>query len=159
MIAASILLVGGVLGVLAWALLGPLRALAAESEGTADLLREVIDSIPKGFSEEDQRRLLEVEEAVDLLPRKWEEIKRDAKSLYGRASHHVGRAREELEARGLRDPELDELDGQLRLIDGGRSEVGGLREVPEGVEARKEGDGQAAADDYLSIANRRKFGG
>lgn len=125
----------GVGGLLFWAVSGPFRVFHREIIGALEGLAMALRG-----GEETHRRLMELEEAVDRLPAKWEDVKREANSFYSRGLHHVRRVREELEARGLRDTELDDLDGQLRPLDepGSESEgvppvsgdVGGAGEVP-----------------------------
>jgi len=63
-------------------------------------------------------RVKAVEADVDELPRRWEEIARDSKKLRDRATYHVRRARSELEALGLEDPELETLAKELRGANG-----------------------------------------
>lgn len=102
----------GVAGLFAWAVRGPFRVFHTELVGALEGLAMALRG-----GEETHRRLMELEEAVDRLPAKWEDVKREANSFYSRGLHHVRRVREELEARGLRDTELDDLDGQLRPLD------------------------------------------
>jgi len=80
-----------------------------------------------------ESRLKALEALVDDLPVRWDEIRDEAQKIKARAHYHVKRARSELAEIGLEDPELEGLDGQLRLIDDGRSEEEGMRSVPEGV--------------------------
>lgn len=148
-----------VLGVGVFALLGPLlHALRG--------LRTAVDGLPGAFRQgqaAEQETLLteviELRELCDRLPQKWEDIKREANSLYKRAHHHVRRTQEELERRGLRDPELDGLDVELRLVDGGGSDEEGVPALHSDLEGPTSAPEPAAVDDWLTLANRRKFGG
>lgn len=102
------------------------------------LLGDISEAIRRGSdarNEEILSRIHELEDAVDRLPAKWEDVKREAKSFYGRAGHHVRRIEAELQERGLRDPELDDVARDLLPIDGGGSSEQGVLPLREDVEA------------------------
>lgn len=105
-----------------------------------------------------ERRLTAIEEGLDRLPSKWEDIKREAKSYYERARHHVRRTEAELEERGLRDPELADLSREFRLIHGDGGDPEGLPTVRPNVESDQPPTPPTEAD-WLTLANERKFGG
>ena len=89
----------------------------------------------QGPGDDVERRFRDLEDLVDRLPQRGEEIKRESTRLDGRARYAVSRAREELAERGLSDERLEDLGRELQLIDGGGSESGGLPAVPEDMGA------------------------
>jgi hypothetical protein len=80
-----------------------------------------------------RQEIRDLEDLVDRLPQRWEEIQRESARLDARARYAVQRTRKELEERGLADERLDELDTELRLIDGDRGGDGPVRAVPGSV--------------------------
>lgn len=119
-----------------------------------------IDAISKGLDRDStwntaevEARFVALEDAVDRLPSKWEEVKREAKSFYQRALHHARRAQAELADRGFEDPELNDVAGHLRLLDGGGSDESPLQSVREGVEDDQQppGAGLSGYEDMLRL--------
>ena len=95
----------------------------------------------------------EHERQLELLPRTWREMHDDAKRIKARAHYHVSRARKELAANKLEDPELDTLREQLLLIDGGGGGEGELPQVRDPVE-----ESPPPAPDPLAAAFDQKWG-
>lgn len=126
MIATIIVCAIGVLATIVWVVRGPLCVFRQELIGALEGLAMALRG-----SEETHRRLIELEDAVDRLPAKWEDVQREAKSYYARATHHVRRARQELEERGLADAELDELSQRLQPVDDGGIESEGVPTVSQ----------------------------
>lgn len=122
----------GALGLATWLALGPF---ATRHHQTLDVLEALSTSI--AGSEDLRLRLVELEDAVDRLPAKWEDVKRESSSLYHRTRHHIRRTQDQLAERGLEDPELDQLAFEVggvreRNAEGGGGE--GVQPVPSGVE-------------------------
>jgi len=120
-------------------------------------LSELAAGPEQGFS----IRLRDVEDAVERLPKKWEDLKRDAAAAETRARAHIRRAQKELDERGFADPGVDQMAYELGVSDGVGGEDDGLRSVPGGVEGLEEQPvpGPAAAEeDWLAEATRVKFG-
>lgn len=97
-------------------------------------------------------RLKTLENDVDELPRKWQEIERDSKKLRDRATYHVRRVRAELDQLDLADPELDALASDLRGRDGEPGEQGELLPVPAAV-----AEVTPAQEDPIMAALRHKW--
>lgn len=122
----------GASGLAAWLALGPFADRHRQLIGVLEAL-----SSGGGGEEAILQRLVEVEDAVDRLPSKWEDVKRETTSLYNRTRHHIRRTQRELEERGLEDPELDQLEFEVggvqrRDENGGGSQ--GVQPMPESVE-------------------------
>lgn len=78
-------------------------------------------------------RLRALEDAVEMLPQRWDQIRKEAERLDGRARHAVRRVAAELEERGLADDTIDGLAGELRLVDGGGGAQEELPAMPQSV--------------------------
>ncbi len=148
----------GVLGLAVYAVLGPLSRTPLDHRSHLGRIADALETntVDNGLNLE--RRLTAMEEGLDALPRKWDEINDKAKSHYERARHHVRRTKAELEARGFTDPEIDSLDGELRLIHGGGGEDEGVRAVHEDV-VRPQAPIEPTEIDHIALGNERKFGG
>lgn len=142
------------------AVLRSMERTRVENSRTVDALVEVLGQSDGGISEDVERRLMVLEDAVDRLPSKWDEVKREAKNFYQRAGHHVRRARTELSERGFADPELEQLSNDLLPIDGGGGSEEGLQHVRAGMaeipRAVEEAEPQL---DWNQITLMRKYGG
>ena len=144
-------------GVLCWHLLHVLGEL---STVLGAIHRQLEESF-SGGAEDVETRFRDLEDLVDRLPQRWEEIKREASRLDGRARYAVTRAREELAERGLADERLEDLGRELQLVDGGGSPDGGVQPVREGVESVPQPDlfSPQPEPDWQSAARAVKFGG
>jgi len=100
-------------------------------------------------------KLSELDELVDLLPKKWDDIKLDARRFYDRASYAVRSVRAELAQDGLADPAIEDLDYELRGLDGGGGEGSELRAVPDDV-AGDPGEIDPAVRSFLYKQARRR---
>ena len=159
MIALGALLVLGVFAIALRLWRGPLSHPPGDHRGELARIAAALEANAIDDGLQLERRLTAIEEQLDRLPSKWQDIKREAKSYYERARHHVRRTQAELEERGLRDPELDGLDRELRLVHGDGGGAQGVPAVSPGVEAGPAPQQAPAFEDYLTAANRRKFGG
>lgn len=140
------------LGVRALAVFGDLSAALT---GIWETLAQGLDASEGSVRQE----IRDLEDLVDRLPQRWEEIQRESARLDARARYAVQRTRKELEERGLADERLDELDTELRLIDGDRGGVGPMREVPGGVaETQPTPDQQAGDEDWQQRTRALKWG-
>lgn len=150
-----------VIAVVSWALswrawdiaVSVMREHATALEGCREHLSTISEGPEKVFS----LRLLDLEDSVERLPRKWEDIKREALASESRARAHIKRAQKELSERGLTDPGVDQLGRELSLLDGDGSEEEGLSAVPENVAVPATGD--VGAQGWAELARNRKFGG
>ena len=122
-------------------------------QGLSEHLSTLADAPEKAFS----IRLLDLEDSVERLPRKWEDIKREALAAESRARAHIKRAQKELDERGLSDPGVDQLGRELSLLDGDGGEEGGVSPVPQALADPPAGD--AGPEDWAEVARNRKFGG
>ncbi len=120
-----------------------------------------LERIAEGAEEDLKGRLRDVEDLVDRLPKKWEDIKREAAAAETRSRNHIRRAQKELEERGFEDPGIDQLAQELRVHDGDGSEDGGVQPLRSGVESGGDGappESFAGAEDWRAIASRKKYG-
>lgn len=91
----------------------------------------------------------DLEDLVDRLPTRWEEIKREAGRLDARARYAVSRVRTELASLDAEDDAVTELAGELHLPDDdGSGDQGVLALHPDVAEA-------AQADDWRAHARAR----
>ena len=121
----------------------------------------VLSGIREGVSEMsggiDELRIRDLEDAIHRLPRKWEDVKREANAADARARHHVKRIRSELEERGLSDPGADAMAEQLGILDGNGSEAEGLQPVPESLES-VQASAAAVTSEWEDTALAKKYG-
>jgi len=120
-----------------------------------------LERIAEGAEEDHKGRLRDLEDQVERLPRKWEQIKREAAAAETRARNHIRRAQSELADRGFEDPGIDQLAQELRVHDGDGSENGGVQPLRSGMEGGGDGappESFAGAEDWRTIANRKKYG-
>lgn len=120
-----------------------------------------LERIAEGAEEDLKGRLRDVEDLVERLPKKWEDIKREAAAAETRSRNHIRRAQKELEERGFEDPGIDQLAHELRVHDGDGSENGGVRPLREGMDGSAEGappESLEGAEDWRAIARRLKYG-
>jgi len=94
----------------------------------------------EGGAAASELRFRDLEDLVDRLPKRWDEIKREVARLDSRARYAVKGAREELAERGLEDDRLEELAGELHIVDGGGSGSEEVYAVPTGVETSPESE-------------------
>lgn len=159
---ALLVVVSGALGAVIWyvgmAQVGQIRELRETWHGIRDVLEGLSDGPERVFRD----RFNDLEDIVERLPKKWEDIKREAAAAESRARYHVGRAREELEERGLTHPGLEDMADQLQLIDGGGGPGEGVQPMRSEVESVPRQD-QRSHDpddgDWERAALTRKFGG
>ena len=126
-----------------WALIGRAAIrLFVEHSRIHDRIRQDLQKHFEGNAGESVARLRDLEDLVDRLPQRWEEIKREASRLDGRARYAVTRAREELSTSGLADERLEDLAGELHLVDGNGVPPQEVPEVPENVAEVEQHDRQ-----------------
>jgi len=127
------------------------RALAPIEESLA----RMADGPEESFS----HRLLDLEDAVDRLPKKWEEMVRAASAAEARARGHIKRAQKELEERGLSDEGIDQLGHELRVVDEDGGPGDGVQRLHESVDPGPEDDtSDGANENWRELARLRKFG-
>ena len=112
-------------------------------------LRAIQDGPEKGFS----LRLLEVEDGLERLPKKWDDIKRAAEACESRARSHTKRALKELEEHGYSDPGVSQMAGELQLLNGEPSEPSGVQPLRDGVEVA-----EPEISDWRAFTRLKKFG-
>lgn len=144
-----------------WYLLA-LLALLLTSAGFALIfwaLIQLIDTLDRpdtdGEISDHDKRLKDLEYAVDLLPQKWEEMVKETKRAEGRAHQAVNRARKELAARGFADANLDEQADELRELDDVRGGNGGVPPVRPSVAAAPVAD---ETESWEAALRKRKYG-
>lgn len=105
-------------------------------------------------------RIGDLEDLVDRLPTRWEEIKAESARLDARARYAVGRVRKELEERDLQHDGIESLAGELRLVDGDGSESDGMLAVRADVEEVPGPDSsdQPTPVGWEEAARMKKFG-
>jgi len=83
-----------------------------------------LQGILEGGAASQEARFRDLEDLVDRLPNRWEEIKREASRLDGRARYAVSRVREELASLDAEDDAVTELAAELELpdVEGGGTE-------------------------------------
>jgi len=96
-------------------------------------ISESLERIAQGADEPLKDRLRDVEDLVDRLPKKWEDIKREAAAAETRARNHIRRAQKELDERGFTDPGVDQLGYELGVSNGDGGDPDGVRRVREEV--------------------------
>jgi len=116
--------------------------------------RSILEAVFSRWQKQVLDRLENVEEFVETLPGVYEGYATEARKNRQRATWHVTRVKKELEKLGLRDPELDELAGNLRPTDGEGSGDGELLALHTTV---AESPPSSEADEMDDLA-RRKFG-
>lgn len=125
------------------------------------LICESLERVERGPGETFNRRLGELEELVDMLPRKWKDIERAALAAEGRARAHIKRVTKELNDRGFEDPGLEGAARELRLLDDDGGPDEGVRPLSEGVGDSAQPDAVAAPSpdqNWLELALAAKFG-
>lgn len=141
----------GLLGILTGA---QLRRVSIEEGWLRELSQ--IRGLVEGWDPSNHEPLIErlnlLESDVERLPRTWDQIKREAASAETRARYHARRALDELEERGLTSPGLEGVASELFADNGEAGRAEGLQPVPETLE------GPPVEPDYLTLANRRKYG-
>jgi 3-oxoacyl-(acyl-carrier-protein) synthase len=156
----GIVLVSGTFAaVLLWATLSAVGRLGDLALGLGAIVR-VLEAAYRVDETSLEQRFRDLEDLVDRLPQRWEEIKREASRLDARARYAVGRTREELEARGLADERLDDLDRELRVVDGSGSGEGGVQPLRQTVESvpRQDPQPEQPRPEWEQRALARKFG-
>ena len=101
-------------------------------------------------------QVTELQRTIDVTSLTWQAHENEIKRLGARADHHVRRARAELAAHGVADPEVDAIANQLQLLDGGRSEASELPDVPE--EVATVADAQPVPESWQTLTMRYKHG-
>lgn len=102
-----------------------------------------------------------LDEGLDALPHKWDEMYARVRRTEERARGSVRRAMEELEDAGLRSGELEGTLEEIRQLYGDRGEEGGVRPVRPGMEPGANGDVSAPdpETELIRARNARVFGG
>jgi len=108
-----------------------------------------LERIAEGPETSFSHRLVELEDLVDRLPKKWEDVKREAAAAEARARSHIRRAQKELEERGFEDPGVDQLAHELHVVDGDGGPDDGVRSVRGEVESVAGPPGEHVAPDPL----------
>jgi len=144
----SLILAVGI-AVLSALLLGALGAVVAWKHH-----RALLEAVFRPWNEATQQRLDFLEEFVETLPGLYEGFATEARKARQRATWHVSRVKKELDKLGLRDPEMDELAGNLRPVDGEGSGDRGLLALHSHV---AESPPPSQSDEMDDLA-RRKFG-
>ena len=116
---------------------------AATVNAAHRLIREYLDAfdahtkaISKAFEGDDktsEARFRDLEDLVDRLPSRWEEIKRESARLDSRARYAVKGIRQELAERGEEADSIEELAAELQLPDAERSQPEGVHPMPPSV--------------------------
>lgn len=153
----AVLFGAALLGLFFWlgrAALGIFGELAGSVTAIGDRVARALDDGEGTVRQE----IRDLEDLVDRLPARWEDIKREAARLDARARYAVDRARQELAERGLADERLDDVGAQLRLLDGEGGELGGMQPVPTEM-ARAPEPPPAEPASWEDRARMRKFGG
>lgn len=135
------------------------RAASARMGELSSALVEIREVLAAAYRVDEtgvEQRFRDLEDLVDRLPQRWEEIKREAGRLDARARYAVGRARSELAESGLADERLEELGSELHLVDDGGSGGGPVSPLPTPLEVAPQQAGDAS---WLAAANKVKFGG
>lgn len=101
------------------------------------------------------KRVTKLEELVDALPVKWEEMLKHAQRSESRVRAVVRRARQEFAENGLLSPETEAAAEELRDGDGETGDVEQLLALRRAVEANQ---GQAEPD-WEQVTRLAKFGG
>lgn len=81
-----------------------------------------------------EARIRNLEDLVERLPQRWEDIRHEVERRENRARHHVRRVREKLEEHGLEDAAIEDLADELGIEDGSGSSAEGVRLVPPDME-------------------------
>jgi hypothetical protein len=138
--------------------LAVLLVLAARA---ADALGEILagirlelEKLVAGAEAPQSHRIADLEHAIELLPKRWEEFAYAASRAEARARAVVRDARKELAASGIEHAGVEAQAGQLRLVDeegSGGEAVPPVRESMEGT--------RGAPPDWKVAGLKRKFGG
>ena len=112
------------------------------------------DSLKAPWGIEDERRIIALEDAIDRLPQKWEEIKAEARRSEQRARDHARSARKELEERGFESPGLEAVAQELRLVDGEGGDGEGMQPMRPPMEAGQPPE----PEDWNTATMRYKYG-
>lgn len=123
--------------------------------GLGHLANTLEQGLSRDLDEDVARRVRDLEHQVDLLPQRWEEMVKEAKRAEARSRAAARRALEELEEHGLRDPNLDEVAGELRLLDGSGVDRRAVQPVRREVE---EVPAQPQEEDWETLTKARKYG-
>ena len=153
-----LLFLGVILGTSPW-FLWRAHSRIGDQLGQLARISDSLSLIAKGPEESFSHRLLDLEDAVDRLPKKWEEMVRASAAAEARARSHVKRAQKELEERGFTDAGLDQLGQELLSVDEDGSPVEGVQPLRESVDIGPESpDADKANEDWREMARMRKFG-
>lgn len=123
----AVLVVGS--GLAIRAALAVLRDIASNGSRTSQVLGDYLD----GGAASQEARFRDLEDLVDRLPQRWEEIKREASRLDGRARYAVTSIKKELDDRGLEDAGVEGLANELQLVDAGSGGSESVPAMPEGM--------------------------
>ena len=133
MVSVSAVVIAVSLGVLAYVGRAALAILQDLSVSNRDLAHTIQSALDDGEGSVKQQ-IRDLEDLVDRLPARWEEIKREAARLDARARYSVGRARKELSERGITDERLEDLGAELHLVDDEGSDEEAMPAVHPGLE-------------------------
>ena len=88
----------------------------------------------EGPRSEFEARMRHLEDLCEMLPQRWDQIRKEAERFDGRARSAVRRVTEELEERGLSDDTINALNFEVRQRHGEGSPEGELPAMPAPVE-------------------------
>lgn len=145
----AVVLVAAALVALSWTVARAAARFEARSTGLLELLEQIAAGPEVPFTQ----RLDLLEHQVELLPKRWEEFKNEARRAEDRARAVVRSAQKELAELGVESPGVDGAARELQLVDAG----GSGEEAVQPVRPRMEG-AAPAPDDWRSQGLRRKFG-
>lgn len=127
--------------------------------GSLDAIRELLARIAEGGETPMRVRVSDLEDAVERLPRRWEDIKREAARVDARARSVVARARQEFAESGLADERLETVADELGLRDGEGGGGGGVHAVRDQMaEVARATAPEPPAGDWVERTRRLKWG-
>jgi hypothetical protein len=121
-------------------------------------LDKVATALRGGFPEEADGRLFQLEQLVDVLPQKWEEMVKQAKRSEDRARAVVKRAQDQLAEAGYEHPGIEAEASELRRIHGDDSDPEQLQLVPERMDRLPEGAPYDPDEAWERATKARKYG-
>ena len=158
MLYATVLILGAIWGASCWFLVSALRRIGDHAGALASISGS-LDRITEGPEASFSHRMLDLEDAVDRLPKKWEDMLRAASAAEARARQHIRRAQKELEERGFSDAGVDQLGHELHVVDEEGGPGDGVQPLLASVDDSPEGPTSDQANaDWRDLARLRKFG-
>lgn len=145
----AVVLVAAALLVLSWSL----GRAAARFYPLFGEMSEALERMAEGPEVPFTQRLDLIEHQVELLPKRWEEFKNEARRAEDRARAVVRSAQKELEELGVEHPGVEGAARELQLVDDRGSRDEAVPPVRQNVEGAP-----AAPQDWRAAGLRRKFG-